>query len=76
MLQAPNGGQVVGFVHHSLESAETLLWQRSHTPTAGLVCPCEYQGGAGDGGRRMLTEEGDREREVRFGLSGCQLVFR
>lgn len=87
MLQATTGGQVVGFVHRSLESAETLLWQRSHTlaadrlsawisrrggrKTEGDADREEGEGGTGDGlwGKEVRNDP-------KFGLSGCQVVFR
>lgn len=37
LLQATAGGQVVDFVHHSLESAEIRLWQLLHSGSRPAV---------------------------------------
>lgn len=60
MLLATAGGQVVSFVHHSLESAETLLWDASTRCRSKAGRPREYQGG--QEGTEVMGGRGKGER--------------
>lgn len=63
MLQATTAGQGVSFVHHCLESAETLLRQQA-----------DHVNVERGGWEERRREEGEAERGD--GFSGRQVVFR